>query len=365
MSEGRGSRICDVDGKAYTDYVLGFGPLILGHSDVRVVRTVQRAAARGMMFAAPTENELKLATLIKGASPGMERMRFVSTGTEATMHALRLSMFCTGRKKILKIQGGYHGTHTMNLAGENVDEVPFNSSDEARNRLLTKEYAAVIIEPMMGNAGLIPPAPGYLADIRDYSDAAGTLLICDEVITGFRTHFGPYSSSENIVPDLYTFGKVVGGGMPLAAFGGRSDLMSRIKPSGTFSQAGTYSAHPVSVAAGLATLEILRKKDYGRLRRLTELAASKLAGSGLTVKWHTGMVSLFFTGDDVRDYGDVQRINHGLFLKLFGRALRAGVFIPASQEETMFMSFSHSVREVSENFSMLSDEASGIYRRRR
>ena len=363
MKDGKGSHIRDVDGREYTDYVLGFGPLILGHSDAAVVRSVTSAVEGGMMFAAPAENELKLAMLIKGACCGMEMMRFVSTGTEATMHALRLSTFCTGRKKILKILGGYHGTHMMNFAGETVDEVPFNSAEEVRKKLITKEYAAVIVEPMMGNAGLIPPSPGYLAGVRDYADSTGTLMICDEVITGFRTRFGPYCEDEGVVPDFYTFGKIIGGGMPLAAFGGRAELMSRIKPSGSFSQAGTYSAHPACVAAGLTTLEILRKKDYGKLRRLTELAASRLSESGLTVKSGTGMVSLFFTENDVHDYGDVQRIDHTLFLKLFAAALDAGIFIPASQEETMFISFRHTFRDVSDNFSLLSEEASGIFRR--
>ncbi len=362
IASGKGTRIRDVDGREYTDYVLGFGPLILGHSDPGVARSVRSAVSGGMMFAAPAENELRLALKIKGACRGIDMMRFVSSGTEATMHALRLCMFCTGRKKVLKISGGYHGTHTLNFAGETVDEVPFNSSARIRAKLLTREYAAVIVEPIMGNAGLILPAPGYLPDIRDYCNASGTLMICDEVITGFRTRFGPYCESEGVVPDLYTFGKIVGGGMPLAVFGGRAELMDKLKPSGSFSQAGTYSAHPACVGAGLATLEILERKDYGRLRRMTERAASLLAASGLTVKWHTGMVSLFFTESDVRDYGNVQRIDHGLFLKLFAKALDAGVFIPASQEETMFISFRHTARQVSEHFAMLSEEATRIYR---
>jgi glutamate-1-semialdehyde 2,1-aminomutase len=363
MKSGKRSHIFDVDGREYTDYVLGYGPLILGHSDPAVARAVRLAVDEGMMFAAPTESELKLGRLIVKACRGLEMMRFVSTGTEATMHALRLSMHCTGRNKILKIQGGYHGTHTMNFPGETVDEVEFNSSGAAKKRLRTKEYAALIIEPVMGNAGLILPEPGYLADVRDYTESTGTLLICDEVITGFRTRFGPFCEGEGVVPDLYTFGKITGGGMPLASFGGKAELMKKIRPEGSFSQAGTYSAHPACVAAGLATLEILSKKDYGKLRHLTGLAAARLSESGLTVKSGTGMLSLFFTENGVSNYNDVKRIDHRLFLKLFHTALDAGIFIPPSQEETMFISFSHTAGEVSENFSKLSEEAAKIYRR--
>ncbi len=363
MKSGKRSHMLDVDGREYVDYVLGYGPLILGHSDPAVARAVRLAVDEGMMFAAPTENEIKLGRLIVKACRGMEMMRFVSTGTEATMHALRLSLHCTGRNKIMKIRGGYHGTHTMNFPGETVDEIEFNSSGAAKKRLSTKEYAALIIEPVMGNAGLILPEPGYLADIRDYTESTGTLLICDEVITGFRTRFGPFCEGEGIVPDLYTFGKIIGGGMPLASFGGKAELMRKIRPEGSFSQAGTYSAHPASVAAGLATLEILSRKDYGKLRHLTGLAAARLSESGLTVKSGTGMVSLFFTENDVNNYNGVKCIDHRLFFRLFRMALDAGIFIPPSQEETMFISFSHTAMEVSENFSMLSEEAAKIYRR--
>ncbi len=365
MRRGEGPYLQDVDGRKYADYVLGYGPLILGHSEGGVVNALHRVARNGMIFGAPAPDEVALAEMIGKYCPSLERMRFVASGSEATMHALRLAIHHTGRKKIVKMEGGYHGTHTLNYRSDIVDEVGFNSINELERKLSGKEYAAVIIEPALGNAGFIPPEKDYLQSVRELCNRYGSLLVCDEVITGFRTRFGLYSEAAGVEPDIVTLGKIIGGGMPLALYGGRDDVMRDVKPAGSFPQAGTYAAHPVSVAAGLKTLDILRRKDYGYLRHLSEIAAEKLLSSGLCVTSDTGMVSLFFTRGKVTDYRDVRAIDHSLFPKLFRLALDEGIFIPPSQEETIFISFSHTQKMVSDNFSFIAEMAENIYRSRR
>ncbi len=335
--------------------------MILGHSHPEVVKRIEERAENGTLFGAPIEEEVKFGELIKRSS-GLDRIRIVNTGTEATLHALRLSIFHTKRKKILKIKGGYHGTHVYNYPSESVDEIDFNSAERAKESLEKKEYAAIIMEPIMGNAGVIMPKEGYLEEVQDLAHKAGTLFIMDEVITGYRTSFSPYYKTHKLKPDLVTFGKIVGGGLPLAIYGGSENIMNEVKPEGAFQQAGTYSANPLSVAAGLETLNLLKKKDYSRLKHMTEVSARELNKAGVTVNSATGMLSFFFTEKEVNDLGDVNSSKHDLYLKFFRSMLDAGIYLPAAYDESLFISFAHTEKQVRDSFSKMAEEVERIWK---
>jgi glutamate-1-semialdehyde 2,1-aminomutase len=361
MKAGSRSKIYDVDGKEYVDYVLAYGPLILGHANPRVIEEVKKSLDSGSIFGAPVEKEVELGKLIKSTT-GIEKMRFVNSGTEATMHAIRLAIHYTGRKKVLKIRGGYHGTHVFNFPSEIVTEIDFNSLREMEEALKTREFSCVILEPIMGNIGVIPPEEGYLEEVRLITEKYGSLMLIDEVITGFRTGFFPFYSWKNVQPDLATFGKIVGGGFPLAIYGGKEEIMRKVRPSGDFPQAGTYSSNPISVTAGLETLKILSSKDYSSLRRLTAEASEALEGSGLTVNSATGMLSLFFSQDKVLNAEDAKNSRKQLYGKLFKKAISEGIYIPPSYDETMFISFSHEEEEVKRSFSLLGEVAGKLWK---
>ncbi len=361
MKRGKGSKITDVEGREYLDYVLAYGPLILGHADQRVTAKVKEAAEGGSLFGAPTEDEIKLAKLISGAS-GIDMLRFVNSGTEATLHALRLASHVAKRSKILKMKAGYHGFNMFGRSLEEVEEVDFNSLDQVRDKLSTRNFSSVILEPVLGNKGVVPPEEGFLEGVREISEKYGTLMIVDEVITGFRSGFYPYYLKKDIRPDLATFGKIVGGGLPLAVFGGKEELMKRVRPQGDFPQAGTYSANPVSIAAGLATLEILSRIDYSPLEKMTGIAFNELSQSGLTVKSETGMLSLFFTKGPVRNGTDASSSDSGKYMQLFKACLRNGIYLPPSYDETIFLSFAHSETEVRESFAFIAEEAERIWK---
>jgi len=361
IKKGKGSKIYDVDGNEYIDLLLAFGPMILGHANPSVVKSINERAENGTLFGAPTEEEIKLAEIIKKSST-IEMMRFVNSGSEATLHSLRLSIFFNRRKKILKVKGGYHGTHIFNYPSEIVDEVDFNSTDELENKLRSKEYSAFIVEPVMGNAGVINPADGYLENVRDLTNRYGTLLIIDEVITGYRTGFFPFYMRKKIEPDLVTLGKIVGGGLPLAVYGGKEEIMKNIKPSGALPQAGTYSGNPLSVVAGLETMKILSRKDYGKLENITKKGYEILRESGLSVNMETGMLSIYLRKGDVRKFSDVVNSKKEKFMNLFFKMLDGGIYIPPSYDETIFLSFSHSEKDVEYAFSNISQEAKRLWR---
>ncbi len=360
MSGGTGSSIRDADGRVYTDYLLAYGPLILGHSHPRVVRAVSRVMEEGIMFGAPAAGEVELGEIISGSCRSVEQLRLVPSGSEATMHALRLAMLHTGRRKILKLRGGYHGTNSLALDPAAAREVEFNSVAQAERELKKGEYAAFILEPAMGNCGLVLPEDGYLQAVRDATEKSGTVMIADEVITGFRTGFGAYSEAMGVMPDLLTFGKIVGGGLPLAAFGGRRDMMKHVRPAGSFQQAGTYAAHPVSVAAGLETLRILSSSDYTRLEECSRIAALELAKTGLTVNSSTGMLSIFFTGDPVRNGGSAMAVGGEPFFRLFKAMLEEGIYLPPSQQELIFISFAHRKADVRRHFRTMAEAAASM-----
>lgn len=353
--------VWDADGNGYTDFLLAYGPLVLGHADERVVNRIKMTAESGSIFGAPTELEVKFGGLLKKSS-GLDLVRLVNSGTEATMHAIRLAMHYTKRKKVLKIEGGYHGMHPFNFNSEKVESVEFNSAEAVRKKLRGRDFACLIVEPVMGNIGVIPPGEGYLEELREITTATGTLLIMDEVITGYRTGFLPYYISKRIEPDLATFAKIIGGGLSLAAFGGREDIMREVKPSGSFPQAGTYSGNPLAVSAGLETLTILSGNDYIHLKRLTGIAERILSESGLTVNSQTGMLSIFFSEEEVRKASDAMKTKKELNFQLFEKALDAGIFMAPSFGETIFISFAHIEQEVRESFTFLAQEAEKLWK---
>jgi glutamate-1-semialdehyde 2,1-aminomutase len=373
----RGSRLFDVDGKEYIDYCMGFGPLILGHAYPRVVEAVSQQLEDGTLFGTPSEQEVELAELVCKFVPSAEMVRLVSTGGEATMSAIRLARGFTGRRKVVKFEGCYHGAHDSVLvkagsgaetfgmpdslgvpaeAAGNTVVVRFNDVEafEAAVRREQKDVAAVIVEPVIGNIGVVLPKEGFLEALREVTEHYGVVLIFDEVITGFRLALGGAQEYYGVEPDLTCLGKVLGGGFPLAAFAGREDIMRLIAPSGKVYQAGTFSGNPVSVAAGLATLRVLRgwRGLYSMLESKCEKLVKSLeaaaAGLGLRVQVnHVGsMFQLFLTSEPVYDYASAKKSDSKKFMIMHRRLLDGGVFVPGSQYETCFLSSAHTDADV-------------------
>jgi glutamate-1-semialdehyde 2,1-aminomutase len=375
IDQGQGARIFDVDQLQYIDCVGSWGPLILGHGHRYVVEAVKRAATRGFSFGAPTLGEIELAELVVEAVPSIEMVRLVNSGTEATMSAIRLARAATGRKRILKFDGGYHG-HVDSLlvkAGSGgatlgvpdsagVPEefssltvsVPYNNLDAVREALDTQkgEFAAVIVEPVAGNMGCVPPAEGFLQGLRDLCTETGTLLIFDEVMTGFRVAYGGAQELYGIVPDLTTLGKVIGGGLPIGAYGGSKHLMEMISPMGPVYQAGTLSGNPLAVAAGKSTLSALKSSIYedlelrGREFEQGVLKAAQRYRIPLTLNRVGSMWTIFFTGSPVTDYESAKRSATPLFTRFFNMMLAEGVYLPPSQFEAAFFSAAHAKKDI-------------------
>ena len=372
MSSGKGAMMTDVDGKSYIDYVLSWGPLILGHSHPEVVEALVKVLETGTSFGACTPREVELAERICEAYPSIERVRLVNSGTEATLSALRVARAATGRDKVLKFEGCYHG-HADSLlvkAGSGVATlglpdspgvpralaeltvtVPFNDSAglEEAFRVHRNELAAAIVEPVVGNMGCVLPRLGFLEKLRALTQEQGTVLIFDEVMTGFRVAYGGAQRVYKIDPDMTTLGKIIGGGLPVGAYGGKARLMDLVAPTGPVYQAGTLSGNPLAVAAGLKTLEILRRPGlYERLDSLTERLASGLVteaarlGTLLTVNRVGSMFTAFFTPGPVNDYASAKRTDTAAYSLFFRLMLEAGVYFPPSQFEAAFVSTSHS-----------------------
>jgi glutamate-1-semialdehyde 2,1-aminomutase len=379
IQKAKGSKIWDVDGNKYIDFVCSWGPLILGHAHPRVLEAIRKAASRGTSFGASTELELKLAELITKAMPSVEMVRMVNSGTEATMSALRLARAFTGRSKVIKFEGCYHGhadsfliragSGAMTLGIPDSPGVPRSvAADtltaryndlESVHRLVDRHHrdvAAVIVEPMAGNMGLVLPQEGFLQRLRTLCTKHKILLIFDEVITGFRVAFGGAQELFGIRSDLTTLGKVIGGGLPVGAYGGKREIMEMVAPSGPMYQAGTLSGNPLAVAAGYETLKILseRRDLYEDLDRKGEQLAQEVRNVirddrlPLHLNRIGSMFTLFFTEEEVTDYESARSSDTKLFGEYFRRMLDQGVYLPSSQFETSFLSTAHSEADIEE-----------------
>ena len=376
IARGEGARVYDVDGHAYLDFVASWGPLILGHAHPRVVAAISDAAARGTSFGAPCPGEVELAQMLLGAVPSLEMVRLVSSGTEACMSALRLARAATGRPMVIKFDGCYHGHADSFLvaAGSGVLtqaipgspgvpreiasltlSLPYNDLNAVRQAVDRHpgEIAALIVEPVAGNMGVAPPQPGFLEGLRQVCDGAGILLIFDEVITGFRVAWGGAQALYGIKPDLTCLGKIIGGGMPVGAYGGRRDLMSQMAPVGPVYQAGTLSGNPVAVAAGIATLEALDEPGvYDDLEANAAWLARELAqvasrqGVPVTINRVGSMLTVFFTPGPVTDLEEAKRSDLGQFRRFFQGMLQEGVYLPPSQFEAFFVSLAHQPQDL-------------------
>jgi len=374
IQRGHGSKVVDADGNVYIDYVMAYGPLILGHAHPKVVEAMEKAARDGTGFGATTEREVLLAEKIVQAVPGVEKVRLVNSGTEATMSALRLARAATGRRRAVKFAGCYHGHVDALLAQSGsglstlgIPSTPGVVPETARDTLVLPyndlqaveqafsqygdEIACVIVEPVAANMGVVPPAPGFLQGLREVTRRYGSLLIFDEVITGFRLGLAGAQGYYGVVPDLTCMGKVIGGGMPVGAYGGRAELLDMVAPEGPVYQAGTLAGNPVAVACGLATLEVLEEGGeslYGQLRQKAEQLnreirrAAREAGVELTVTQVESLSSWFFQPGPVTDYASVLNSDTGAFAVFFRAMLERGIYLAPSQFEAVFISAAHS-----------------------
>ncbi|MBB6692374.1 glutamate-1-semialdehyde 2,1-aminomutase [Cohnella xylanilytica] len=375
IESGAGSRITDIDGQTYIDYVLSWGPLIVGHAHPEVVEAIQRTAAKGTSFGAPTELETAMAELVCERMPSVEVVRMVNSGTEATMSALRLARGFTGRSKILKFEGSYHG-HADSLlikAGSGVATlglpdspgvpesvathtitVPYNDLESVKLAFerYGEEIAAVIVEPVAGNMGVVPPLPGFLQGLRDVTTKYGALLIFDEVMTGFRVGYHSAQGLYKITPDLTCMGKVIGGGLPVGAYGGRRDIMEKVAPVGPIYQAGTLSGNPLAMAAGYATLKLMTESQYALLERLAVRLhaglerSAKEYGIPLTINRVGSMICPFLTDKHVINFETARLSNAERFRTVFARLLDEGVNIPPSPFEGWFLSTAHTEDDI-------------------
>jgi glutamate-1-semialdehyde 2,1-aminomutase len=367
---GEGAYLEDTEGRRYVDWVMSWGPLVFGHADPEIVEAVQEAAAEGTTFGVPTEREVELAEEIVDAVPSIEKVRFVSSGTEAAMSAVRLARGATHRDRVLKFAGCYHGhadallaeagsgVATLGLpsspgvprgaAGDTV-VTAYNDADAAAAAVerYGEGLAAVIVEPVAGNMGVVPPAPGFLEALRALCDASGALLVFDEVITGFRVARGGAQELYGVRPDLTILGKIAGGGLPFAVFGGRADVMDELAPAGPVYQAGTLAGNPLATAAAMVALRRLRDPDV--YRRLEETGAALEAGlslPGVTVQRVGGMLTAFFHDGPVQNFADAQRSDTERYGALFRHLLERGVYVAPSQFEALFVSAAHGPAEV-------------------
>jgi len=378
VSQARGAKIYDADGQVYIDYVCSWGPMILGHAHPQVRQAMTKALAKGWSYGAATELEVRLAQLISKAIPSMEMIRLVSSGTEATMSAIRLARGFTGRDKIIKFAGCYHGhgdsflvragsgTITFGIpdsAGipkaiaETTLVAPYNDLEAVRELFVQNpaQIAAVIVEPIAGNMGVVLPREGFLKGLEEICREHGALLIFDEVISGFRASFGGVQQLFGVTPDLTCLGKIIGGGMPVGAYGGRREIMEKIAPLGPVYQAGTLSGNPVAMTCGLATLKILQdKKIYKKINKLTdelcqgltEIAQQK--GVPCRINKFSSMFTLFFTEEEVFDYASAKKADTKRYAQFFQKMLKGGIWFPPSQFEACFVSLAHTEKDIAQ-----------------
>ena len=378
VEKGDGSRVYDVDGNVYIDYVCSWGPLILGHAHPQVVEALQKTVERGTSYGAPTELEVTLARMVTEALPSVEMVRFVSSGTEAVMSALRVARAYTQRDKVVKFAGCYHGhvdsllvkagSGALTLGVPNSAGVPeavardtitvsYNNLDQVREVMgsLGKEVACIIVEPVAGNMGVVAPSPGFLEGLRELTQKYGALLVFDEVITGFRLSYGGAQGLYGIRPDLTCLGKVIGGGLPVGAYGGRREIMENVAPLGPAYQAGTLSGNPLAMTAGIQTLTLLRSgriyeelEEQGRSLAEGTEEAYRAANLLCCLNRVGSMWTLFFTHGPLKDDRDIERANVGGYARYFRAMLDRGISLPPSQFEAAFLSAAHSTQDVAE-----------------
>jgi glutamate-1-semialdehyde 2,1-aminomutase len=378
VEKGDGSRIYDVDGNVYIDYVCSWGPLILGHAHPQVVEALQKTVGRGTSYGAPTELEVTLARMVTEALPSVEMVRFVNSGTEAVMSALRVARAYTQRDKVVKFAGCYHGhadsllvkagSGALTLGVPNSAGVPeavardtitigYNNLDQVREIMgsVGKEVACIIVEPVAGNMGVVAPSPGFLEGLRELTLKYGALLVFDEVITGFRLSYGGAQGLYGIRPDLTCLGKVIGGGLPVGAYGGRREIMENVAPLGPAYQAGTLSGNPLAMTAGIQTLTLLRSgriyeelEEQGRSLAEGTEEAYRAANLLCCLNRVGSMWTLFFTHGPVKDDRDIERANVGGYARYFHAMLDRGISLPPSQFEAAFLSAAHSTQDVAE-----------------
>ncbi len=390
LVKGRGCRVWDADGREYIDFLASWGPLILGHSHPKVVRAVREEIKKGLSFGLTNPHEVRLAHLVVEMVPSVEKVRFVNSGTEATMSAVRLARGVTGRKLVVKFEGCYHGHYDSLLvsAGSGVATfgipgtpgipeeiasltlvVPYNNEDAVKEVFDRhgEDIACVIVEPVAGNMGVVPPREGFLRFLREITRENGSLLIFDEVITGFRLSKGGAQELFGVEPDLTCLGKVLGGGMPVGAYGGRKEIMSQVAPEGPVYQAGTLSGNPVAMVAGVETLKELRDKEpYGELeersRRMSEALSSLLKDKGVPHRINRvgSMFTVFFTERDVVDFESARSSDTELFSSFFRNLLKGGVLIPPSQFEAWFLSTAHRDEDIDEALERIERAVRGL-----
>ena len=372
ITHAKGSRLFDADGNSFIDYIGSWGPMILGHADPRITSEIEKAVQKGTSFGTPTEGEIELAEMISDAVPSVEMVRLVNSGSEAAMGALRVARGFTGRDKIIKFEGCYHGSVDALLvkAGsgattlgipdspgvpqsftEHTLSAPFNDLETVieLTENFPDEIAAIVLEPVAGNMGMIPPEHGFLQGLRELCDREGILLIFDEVMTGFRVDFSGAQALFQVMPDLSIFGKVIGGGLPVGAYGGRREIMLKVAPAGPVYQAGTLSGNPIAVSAGKTMLKILKEEDpYADLGRKTATLnealsdAAKKKGIPLETCSMGGMFGFFFSEKKVRNYEDALKCNRDYFITFFREVLSRGIYLAPSPFESLFLSSSHS-----------------------
>ncbi len=378
IQRAEGSRLFDADGNAYIDYVGSWGPMILGHRHPEVIAAIQKVLDRGTSFGAPTDLEIELAEMVIEAVPSVEMVRMVNSGTEATMSAIRLARGFTGRDLLIKFDGCYHGhadtllvaagsgVATLGIPGspgvpeafvQNTLSLPYNDAERVTDVVSKKgdEIAAIIVEPVAGNMGLVPPEPGFLETLRDLTHDHGIILIFDEVMTGFRVAYGGAQALYNLMPDLTCMGKIIGGGLPVGAYGGKKEIMKKVAPEGPVYQAGTLSGNPLAMAAGIGTLRCLQQPEFYETLEtrsaMLEAGIRKAIGkAGLPAVTNRvgSMLGLFFTEKRVSSFAEAQRSDLAMFSKYFKRMLERGIYLAPSQYEALFVSSAHSEGDIQE-----------------
>ncbi|MDQ0224700.1 glutamate-1-semialdehyde 2,1-aminomutase [Metabacillus niabensis] len=375
MDHGKGAKIYDIDGNEYIDYVLSWGPLIHGHSHDTVVEAIKKVVESGTSFGAPTIIENELAKLVIERVPSIEIVRMVSSGTEATMSALRLARGYTGRNKIIKFEGCYHGhgdsllikagsgVATLGLPdspgvpegiAQNTITVPYNDLESIRYAFeqFGEDIACIIVEPVAGNMGVVPPIPGFLEGLREITTKYGALLIFDEVMTGFRVDYGCAQDYFGVTPDITCLGKVIGGGLPVGAYGGKAEIMEQIAPSGPIYQAGTLSGNPLAMTAGYETLKLLTRDSYKEFKRKADRLEEGLSKAAKefeiphTINRAGSMIGFFFTNEEVINYDKAKTSNLDYFARYYRKMANQGVFLPPSQFEGLFLSTAHTDEDI-------------------